>query len=86
MQLNLPGLVIDRYRGLVFLRLFDVVNMDDIAKDFDCVCTMKADWRSRETDPSSIRQGLRQVARISGFKAILAPVRLVGDDDDIRPF
>jgi hypothetical protein len=59
--------------------------VDHIAEHGHRIGRREADRRAREADPPSVGQCLVQIPGETRLEAVLGPVRLVGDDDDVLP-
>ena len=75
-------LVIERNGVPVIDGLLEVVDGDVIAEDLLRPFLAGHQRRAGEADERSVRQGVPHVQRED---VVLAAVRLVGDDDDVRP-
>ncbi len=74
-------LVIERDGVAIINRLLEVVDGDVVAEDLLRALLASHERRSSEADERGIRQSIPHV-QCEGV--VLAPVRLVGDDDDVR--
>ena len=90
------ALVVDRHGRAVLDGAADVVDVDVVAEDGGRVDVFLLDRRSGEADEGSVGQGVAQVLgeAVGDFaglaveprvEPVLAPMRLVGDDDDVPP-
>jgi len=86
--------VVNRHRGAILHRAADVVDVDVVAEHRRSVHIGRLDGRAGEADEGGVGQGIAQVlceavgdlaglAGHLGLEAILAAVRLVGDDHDV---
>lgn len=89
--------IINRDCGTVFDSPANVVNVDVLAKYCGGVYVVLFYRRSSETDERSVRQGVAEILReaigdLASLlfnlrpKAVLAAMRLIGNDDDVLPF
>ncbi len=85
LQLCEAALVKDRHCRAIDNRPLDVVDADVIAEDGARICIGFLDRRAGEADKGRIRQGIAHMPRKAVYEIILAPMRLVGDDDDVMP-
>ena len=83
LELEEPRLVVDGYGGSVLHRPLDVVDADVVAEDRPRVRVRLLDRRPREADERRIGKGVAHVAGEAVDEVVLAPVRLVGDHDDV---
>ena len=72
--------VVERNGVPVINRLLEVVDRDVIAENLLRPFLPGHQWRSGEADERSVRQG---IPHVQGEDVVLAPVRLIGDDDDV---
>jgi len=83
-QLDLARLIEDGHRRLVFLRLPDIVRVNEVAKYLHGVGAAEADGRTRETDSARVGKRFSEIPGKSSKESVLRAVRLVSDDDDVR--
>ena len=83
-QLDDARLVVERLRGPVLDGLTDVIHVRVLPEDMARVPVIALQWRSGETSESRVRQRVSHPASTADHEAVLATVRLVCHDDDIR--
>jgi hypothetical protein len=81
-QLGRAVLVEERDRRAVLDRLLEVVDAHVVAEDLAGALLPRDEGRAREGDEERVRQRRAHVHR---ELVVLRPVRLVDDDDDVRP-
>ncbi len=86
LQLGESALVIDRHGRLVFHRAQDVVDADVIAEHRPRVRVGLFDGRAGKPDPRRLRQRFPHPSRKPINEIVLAPVRFIGNHDDIVAF
>ena len=82
-QLREAAFVVDGYRRPVFDGALDVVDADVVAEHGPGVGVLKFDGRTGKTDERGVGQSVPHVAGVAVDEVVLAPVRLVGDHDDV---
>ena len=80
-----PALVVDGDGSAVLNGALDVVDGDVIAEDRPRILVAGLDGCTGEADERGVRERVTQVPREPVDEVVLAPVRLVGDDDDVAP-
>ncbi len=83
-QSDLARLVKDTDGSVVFLRLLNVVSVDDIAEYLYRISAAEGNGRSRETESARVRYGFCEVARKSLIEPVLAAVGFVRNENDVR--
>ncbi len=83
LQLNQAALVIDWNRSAILDGLPDVVNADVLAENSAGVGVRFFNRRTSEADKRSIGKGVSHVGGETIDEIVLAPVRFVGDHDNV---